>query len=190
VEVRSGRLSGVLVLRPRPVCDGRGFFVRTLDADVLRGAGIDPTALVQENQSRSSRSVLRGLHLRSGAGEAKLVRCARGAVFDVVADVRPWSPTFGQWESFRLDDEQHEQVWVPRGFAHGFQVLSDDADVCYRHDARYAPGEDVALAWDDPDLAVHWPAPPVALSARDRAAPGLRSLRPDLERWFGTGTPS
>jgi dTDP-4-dehydrorhamnose 3,5-epimerase len=187
VDVRPGRLGGVLVLEPVPLRDERGFFVRTLDADVLAGAGIDLSALVQENQSRSGHAVLRGMHLRAGGGEAKIVRCSRGAVFDVVVDVRPASPTFGQWESFVLDDEQHRQVYVPRGFAHGFQVLSADADVCYRHDARYVPGEDVAIAWDDPDIGVPWPLPPEALSPRDAAAPRLGAVRQDLERWGRRG---
>lgn len=184
MRVRAGTLPGVLVLEPQPRGDERGFFVRTLDADALAGAGVDPAAFVQENQSRSVRHVLRGLHLRAAPGEAKLVRCARGRVLDVVVDLRPWSPAFARWESFLLDDEDHRHVYVPRGFAHGFQVLSDVADVCYHHDARYAAEAEAAVAWDDPEIGVVWPHPPVALSDRDRAAPTLRELVPRLQAWF------
>lgn len=184
MKVVPGRLGGVLVLHPEPRPDERGFFVRTLDAAALRGEGVDPAAFVQESQSRSSFGVLRGLHLRAGRGEAKLVRCARGAVYDVVADLRPWSPTFGQWESFLLDDVAHLHVYVPRGFAHGFQVLSEMADVCYHHDEVYDAAAEAQVVWDDSDLAVDWPHPPRELSARDRSAPGLAVVREHLEQWF------
>jgi dTDP-4-dehydrorhamnose 3,5-epimerase len=184
MRVRPGQLAGVVVLEPEPFGDERGFFVRTLDADALRGAGIDPAGFVQENQSRSGRHVLRGLHLRAAPGEAKLVRCARGAVLDVVVDLRPWSPTFGQWESFLLDDSEHRHVYVPRGFGHGFQVLSEVADVCYHHDNRYDPAGEASVAWDDPDVGVSWPEPPVSLSERDRTAPRLREMLPLLREWF------
>ena len=184
MKVLPGTLPDVVVLEPEPVRDERGFFVRTLDADALREAGIDPTAFVQENQSRSGRHVLRGLHLRAAPGEAKLVRCARGQVLDVVVDLRPWSAAFGRWESFLLDDEDHRHLYVPRGFGHGFQVLSDVADICYHHDARYDPAAEAAVAWDDPDIGVPWPHPPAGLSARDRAAPRLADLLPRLHEWF------
>jgi dTDP-4-dehydrorhamnose 3,5-epimerase len=171
-------------VEPQSVGDERGFFVRTLDVDVLREAGLEPDDFVQQSQSRSNRHVVRGLHLRAAPGEAKLVRCARGRVFDVVVDLRPWSRAFGRWESFLLDDVDHKQVYVPRGFAHGFQVLSDQADVCYHHDARYDASGEAAVAWDDPEIGVAWPHPPSTLSERDRAAPGLEDLLPDLRRWF------
>src|SRR4029079_17409457 len=123
---------------------------------VLAAAGL-PTAFVEESQSRSRRGVLRGLHGRAALSEGKLVRCARGEVFEVVVDLRPWSPTFSQWESFALDDVAHRQVWVPPGMVHGFEVLSEEADICYRMDAAYDPSLDIAVSWDDPELAIPWP---------------------------------
>lgn len=178
-----GDLPGVLVLEPEPRHDDRGFFVRTLDLDVLAEAGA-AGRFVQENQSRSRHATLRGLHLRAAPGEAKLVRCARGRIYDVVVDLRPSSAAFGRWQSFVLDDVDHRHVYVPRGFGHGFQVLSDVADVCYHHDAVYDPAAEAAVAWDDPDLAVAWPLPPQHLSARDVSAPRLDELLPALREWF------
>jgi dTDP-4-dehydrorhamnose 3,5-epimerase len=173
-----------LVLEPEVIHDERGFFVRTFDAETLRQGGVNPTSFVQENQSRSGRHVVRGLHLRAAPGEAKLVRCARGAILDVVVDLRPWSKSFGAWESFVLDDQHHRHIHVPRGFGHGFQVLSDVADVCYHHDAAYVAGGDVAVAWNDPDIGVSWPHPPAMISTRDSEAPLLREMLPRLREWF------
>lgn len=161
-----------------------------MSADVLHAAGIDPRSFVQENQSRSRRGTLRGLHMRRHLSEAKLVRCARGTIFEVVVDLRPWSTTFGRWEQFWLDDETHRQVLVPPGYAHGYQVVSDWADVCYKHDAYYAPELEAALAWDDPELAVPWPLGQPTLSERDRTAPTLAAIRPDLITWYGSERPS
>jgi dTDP-4-dehydrorhamnose 3,5-epimerase len=148
-------------------------------------AGIDHAALIEENHSRSHRGVLRGLHTRSELREAKLVRVAHGRVFDVVVDLRPDSPTFLRWRSFVLDDEEHLQVRIPAGCAHGFQVLSDEADVCYKVDAAYDPDHDVTVAWNDPDIGVAWPLPEPILSDRDRQAPTLAELRGQLAGWFG-----
>ena len=184
MRIREATLPGVRVIEPQPVGDERGFFVRTLDFDALREAGVEPTDFVQQNQSRSRRYVLRGLHLRAAPGEAKLVRCARGRIFDVVVDLRPWSPAFGSWESFVLDDKQHRQVYVPRGFGHGFQVLSEVADVCYHHDARYDASAEASVACDDPTIGITWPHRPSTLSDRDRTAPRLEKLLPELRRWF------
>ena len=122
----------------------------------------------------------------SALSEGKLVRCARGAVFEVAVDLRPWSPTFTQWDSTVLDDMTHRQLWVPPGVVHGFQVLSDEADVCYRMDARYEPSLDLAIAWDDPDLGIPWPLSPPILSERDRTAPRLAEIAPRLAEWFGS----
>lgn len=184
MRVRPTSLPGALLIEPRPVVDDRGFFVRTLDADALLEHGVASAEFVQENQSRSRRHVLRGIHLRAGPGEAKLVRCARGRVYDVLVDLRPWSPAFGRWESFVLDDETHLQVYAPPGVGHAFQVQSEVADICYHHDARYDPGAEAAVAWDDPSIGITWPAPPSTLSDRDRTAPRLVELLPDLRRWF------
>lgn len=176
MRVQTTDLGDALLLCPTPVRDERGFFTRTFDVDVARAHGIDGTAFVQDSQSRSGGGTLRGLHGRGGAGEAKLVRCARGAILDVIVDARPWSPTFGQHEAFRLDDEQLWVLYVPRGFLHGFQVLSDVADICYRIDRPHDATEDVSVRYDDPDLGVDWPLPVEHLSPRDRAAGTWREL--------------
>lgn len=188
-SISTTSLDGVLLVTPAPVRDERGFFVRTMAADVLRDAGIDPCRFVHENQSRSKRSTLRGLHGRSALSEAKLVRCARGRVFEVVVDLRPWSSSFGRSESFVLDDERHLQVYVPGGCVHGFQALSDEIDICYKHDDVYRPELEIAVAWDDPELAIPWPLPEPLLSARDTAAPTLAEVRPLLESWYGRTPP-
>jgi dTDP-4-dehydrorhamnose 3,5-epimerase len=179
----------VLLIEPSPIADERGFFVRTMSADVLLQAGIDHAGFVQENQSRSRRGTLRGFHMRTALSESKLARCARGSVFEVVVDLRPWSSTFGRWEDFTLDDVAHRQVFVPAGCAHGFQVLSEWADICYKHDAVYAPELEGALAWDDPELAVPWPIADPILSDRDRTAPTLAAIRPQLVGWYGAERP-
>jgi dTDP-4-dehydrorhamnose 3,5-epimerase len=114
--------------------------------------------------------VVRGLHTRRGRGEAKLVRCSSGAVFDVIVDLRPGSPTYRNWESFELRGDEQVSLYVPAGCAHGFQALTDPADVCYRIDRPHDPAEDVAIAWDDPELAIPWPLPATQLSDRDRRA--------------------
>lgn len=183
-------LPGVVLIEPQPHRDERGFFLRVLSADLFAEAGIDHTRFVQENQSRSAHRTLRGMHLRAAPGEAKTVRCARGRIFDVVADLRPQSPTFGSWESFILDDERHLQLYIPRGCAHGFQVLSAASDVCYRHDAFYDPALERAVAWNDPELAIEWPLADPLLSDRDRAAPALDELREALTAWFGDLDPT
>lgn len=182
-------VEGVALLRPTPIADERGWFLRVFDHETYAAVGIDHTKLVQENHSRSRRGTLRGLHTRSDLAEAKLVRCARGRVYDVIVDLRPWSPTFLSWTSVNLDDELHHQVLVPAGCAHGFQALSEVADVCYRVTAVYDRSKDVALAWDDPDLAIPWPIADPLVSERDRRAPTLQELRPNLPSWFGSCAP-
>lgn len=150
--------------------DDRGIFSRTFDAASFRAAGVDPASFVQDSQSRSFSGVLRGLHGRSGRGETKLVRCARGSVFFAVVDARPGSPTLGAVEEFRLDDEEFGHLHVPPGLLNGWQALSEIADVCYRMDREHDPSEDVAVRYDDADLGVRWPLPPVSVSPRDAAA--------------------
>jgi dTDP-4-dehydrorhamnose 3,5-epimerase len=170
MEIIRTPIEDLVVLRPTPIRDERGYFSRTLDVQVLADAGIDPTSFKQENQSRSYEGVRRGLHGRSGAGEAKLVRCANGAVLDVVVDARRESETFGKVMTFLLDDQVCTQVYIPRGFLHGFQALTAVTDVVYRIDEFHAPGSDVTVRHDDPDLAIPWPAPATIMSARDREA--------------------
>jgi dTDP-4-dehydrorhamnose 3,5-epimerase len=167
------RIEGALLFRPSPHVDDRGFFCRTFDAEVLRAAHLDPAAFIQHSQSRSIRGVVRGLHVRRGDGEAKLVRCSYGAIFDVVVDLRPASPTQGNWESFELRDDEQVTLYVPAGCAHGFQALTDPADVSYMIDRAHDPAEDVSIAFDDPELAIAWPLPVTIMSPRDRLAPLL-----------------
>lgn len=166
------RIDGALLFKPVPHVDERGFFCRTFDAAVTRVAGIDP-AFAQDSLSRSVRGVVRGLHVRRGVGEAKLVRCSYGAIFDVVVDLRPDSPTYRNWESFELRDDEQVSLYVPAGCAHGFQALTDPADVSYRIDRPHDPAEDVSIAFDDPGLAIGWPLPVTIRSDRDRVAPSL-----------------
>jgi dTDP-4-dehydrorhamnose 3,5-epimerase len=167
------RIAGALLFRPTPHVDERGFFSRTFDADIMRSAGIDPAGFEQDSLSRSRRGVIRGMHVRRGGGEAKLVRCSYGAIFDVVLDLRPGSSTYRNWESFELRDEEQVTLYVPAGCAHGFQALTDPADVSYRIDRPHDPSEDVSIAFDDPDLAITWPLPVTVMSRRDREAPSL-----------------
>lgn len=179
--VEATSIEGVFVLRPRPVHDERGWFTRTLDLAWCDSAGIE-RHFVHHNQSRSRRGVLRGLHVRAGRSEAKLVRCARGTVVDFVVDTRPWSPTFGRVERLELDDVGLCHLYLAPFVAHGFQVTSATADVCYMHSRPYEPGADLAIAWNDPSLALDWPIVPPIVSERDAGAPTLDSL--DLDALF------
>ena len=169
------RIAGALIFLPTPHRDDRGFFCRTFDREVVAAAGLDPDAFVQDSISRSALGVVRGMHVRSGAGEAKLVRCSYGAVFDVVVDLRPDSPTYRNKEYFELSGDNQVTVYVPAGCAHGFQALTEPADVSYRIDRAHDPREDVSIAYDDPELAIPWPLPVTIRSERDRLAPGLKA---------------
>lgn len=188
--IRPAGLQDLLIIESIPIHDERGFFVRTMSAETLRAGGIDPASFVVDNQSRSRHRTLRGLHFRRELRERKIVRCARGEVFAVVVDLRPWSSTFGRWENVGLDDRDHRQLVVPPGCALGYQVLGDWADMCYKHDAAHARELDGSLAWDDPDLNIPWPLADPILSQRDRAAPTLAEIRPLLASWFGDRPPS
>jgi dTDP-4-dehydrorhamnose 3,5-epimerase len=171
VEVRPvERIAAAMLFVPTPHADERGFFCRTFDVDIVRAAGIDPLGFAQDSLSRSGRGVVRGLHVRRGAGEAKLVRCSYGTIFDVIVDLRADSATFGNWESFELRGDEQVSLYVPAGCAHGFQALTDPADVAYRIDRPHDPGEDVSICYDDPELAISWPLPVAAMSQRDRNA--------------------
>ena len=178
MEIRPTRLPGLALLAPQVHGDRRGFFVETSRDDELAALGLGP--FVQDNHSRSVSGVLRGMHLQVGDGQAKLVRCARGAILDVVVDIRRGSPTFGRWEGHRLDDETHLQLYVPVGFAHGFYVLSDVADVVYRCSSYYEPALERSIAYDDPDIGIDWPAGSPVVSDRDAAAPRLADVARDL----------
>jgi dTDP-4-dehydrorhamnose 3,5-epimerase len=179
----------MLVFTPTPLHDDRGFFTRTFDARTARDAGLPPESLVQDSQSRSTRGVLRGLHFRRDGGEGKLVRCGRGSIYDVAVDLRPWSATFRQWQGLVLDDEEHRSVWLPTGLAHGFLVMSEVADVCYRIDREHLPDTSAAVRWNDPDLGVRWPlerVPTTApmMSEGDRRAPPFNEVEPQLADFF------
>jgi dTDP-4-dehydrorhamnose 3,5-epimerase len=157
--------------------DARGFFQETYRKAAFGGFGVHDE-FVQDNHSRSGRGVLRGMHFQPG--QAKLIRCARGTIFDAIVDIRPGSPAFGRWEGFRLDDERHLELYVPDGFAHGFCVLSDVADVIYKVSSYYDPAVESGFRFDDPDVGIAWPADlDVKVSERDRAAPLLRDLNLD-----------
>jgi dTDP-4-dehydrorhamnose 3,5-epimerase len=176
VEVRTvPRIAGALLFAPTPHTDERGFFCRTFDAEVVRAAGIDPSSFSEDSISRSVRGVVRGMHVRRGAGESKLVRCSSGAIFDVIVDLRPASPTYRHWEGFELSGEGQVSLYVPAGCAHGFQALTDPADTSYRIDRRHDPSEDVSIAYDDPELDIPWPLPVTIMSQRDRRALPLAS---------------
>jgi len=172
-----------VVLEPRVFADERGFFSETYRLQWHAAAGIpERERFVQDNHSRSARGVVRGMHFHVGAGAAKLVRCARGRIFDVAVDLRRRSPTYGEWEAVELDDERLRMLYVPVGFAHGFCVLSEVADVVYKQSAYYDPGLERAIAWDDPEIAIEWPLPAAELlvSERDRAAPRLAQVAGEL----------
>ena len=180
-------LPGLVVLEPAVHGDERGFFVETYRREWHELAGIPPEqSFVQDNHSRSARGVLRGMHFQLGDGVAKLVRCARGRILDVAVDVRHGSPTYGRWEGVELDDETMRALYVPVGFAHGFCVLSETADVIYKQSDYYDPGLERGIAYDDPEIGIEWPLPVAELtvSARDAAAPRLSEIAAELPfRW-------
>jgi dTDP-4-dehydrorhamnose 3,5-epimerase len=173
------RLEGPVLIEPRVLGDARGFFVETYRASALADLGITDV-FVQDNHSRSTRGVLRGLHFAVDPGQAKLVRCARGSIRDVVVDLRPDSATFAQWEAFELDDARCRLLYVPVGFAHGFAVRSEVADVVYKCSTYYDPLRERTIAYDDPAIAVEWGEGPLIVSDRDREAPRLDDLRDEL----------
>jgi dTDP-4-dehydrorhamnose 3,5-epimerase len=169
------RLEGPVLLEPAVHGDARGFFLETFRASTLAELGLHDD-WVQDNHSRSARGVLRGMHFQPGM--AKLVRCARGSILDVLVDIRPGSASFGRWEGFELDDERHRQLYVPDGFAHGFCVLTESADVIYRCSAYYDPAAESGFRFDDPQVGIEWPAGlNLRTSERDRSAPLLSELR-------------
>ena len=169
MEVTPLGLAGLLLVKPRVYGDERGFFLESYNAERYRKAGID-AAFVQDNHSRSVHGTLRGLHYQSRPGQAKLVRVTLGRVFDVAVDIRPGSPTLGQWRGVELDAETHQQLFVPIGFAHGFCVLSDFAEVQYKVSSVYDAAAECSIRYDDPEIGIEWPVPEPLLSQRDREA--------------------
>jgi dTDP-4-dehydrorhamnose 3,5-epimerase len=179
VEQRETRLDGPILLQPVVHGDARGFFQETYREDAFAELEIT-VEFVQDNHSRSERGVLRGMHFQVGEGQAKLVRCARGSIHDVIVDLRRGSPTYGEWEAHQLDDERHLQLFVPVGFAHGFCVTSEVADVIYKCSTYYAPELERGIAYDDPDLGIEWPKLDRVVSERDAQAPRLAQIADEL----------
>jgi dTDP-4-dehydrorhamnose 3,5-epimerase len=172
-------LDGPVLLAPALHGDERGFFMETFRADAWAEHGV-PTEFVQDNHSRSRRGTVRGIHFQTRPGQGKLVRVARGAVLDVVVDLRRGSPTFGRWEGFELDDERGHQLYVPVGFGHGFCVTSEIADFVYKCTAYYDPVTEAGFRFDDPDVGIAWPDVELLYSERDRTAPRLAEIADSL----------
>lgn len=170
-------LSGVLLIKPKIFRDDRGYFLETYKKEDLGGAGIG-SEFVQDNYSRSVYGVLRGMHFqREPHAQAKIVQCVRGVIYDVAVDLRRGSPTFGGYAACILSDNNRRQLYVPRGFAHGFLVLSDVGEVMYKVDNPYTPECEGGLIWDDPDVNVPWPIDDPILAERDRGWPQLKNLK-------------
>jgi len=181
MNVTATNLQDVLLIEPRLIGDARGFFMETYRSDRYAACGI-ARPFIQDNLSRSAKGVLRGLHVQHRQSQGKLVSVLRGRVLDVAVDVRRGSPTFGAHVAVELSEENRRQLWIPRGFAHGFLVLSDVADLAYKCDNLYSPGDESVVRWNDPELAIAWGVENPILSARDAAAPLLREIR-DLPKF-------
>ncbi|MFI5345804.1 MAG: dTDP-4-dehydrorhamnose 3,5-epimerase [Elusimicrobiota bacterium] len=180
-----GGLEGLLLVEGKSFPDERGFFMESFRADEWAKAGLPP--LVQDNLSRSKRGVIRGLHYQKNpAAIGKLVRCARGKIYDAVVDIRHGSPTYGKWASIELDDSGNRMFWVPEGFAHGFCALSDEADVTYKVTGYWSAAVDAGIRWNDPAVGVRWPVAPGAeiMTAKDRELPLLADAGRDFH-WKG-----
>jgi dTDP-4-dehydrorhamnose 3,5-epimerase len=175
MEFRRLDLDGVILVAPDVHRDERGFFLETYHRDKYAAGGI-PETFVQDNQSFSSQRVLRGLHAQLQYPQGKLVRAIVGEIFDVAVDIRPDSPTFGQWVGATLSAENAHQLYVPPGFAHGFCVLSEEAHVQYKCTDVYRPGDEIGVVWNDPEIGIEWPVPDPVLNKKDREAPRLAEI--------------
>lgn len=169
-------LPGVLLIEPRVFGDQRGFFLETWNRERYLDAGFPDVEFVQDNHSRSHKGVLRGLHTQVANPQGKLVQVVTGSVFDVAVDIRTGSPTFGQWVGYELNEENHRQLWIPPGFAHGFCVLSDVVDFTYKCTTLYAPGDEAGIVWNDADVGIEWPIDTPLLSDKDAILPCLADL--------------
>jgi dTDP-4-dehydrorhamnose 3,5-epimerase len=176
MQVIETAIPGVIILEPKRIGDLRGFFVEMFQVERYKTAGIR-SLFVQDNLSRSAQGVLRGLHLQYPNSQAKLVSALRGRVLDVAVDVRTGSPTFGKHVAVELSEENGRQLFVPRGFAHGFAVLSETADFFYKTDNIYSPTDEIVVRWDDPAIGIDWQIADPKLSARDAAAPRLADIQ-------------
>lgn len=182
MEVTPCALPEVLLITPRVFTDSRGFFLESYNAKEFAATGIT-AKFVQDNHSRSKRGVLRGLHYQLGQPQCKLVRVVRGSIYDVAADVRVGSPTFGKWVGVTLDDDRKQSLWIPEGFAHGFCALSVEADIAYKTTDFYSPSEERGIIWNDPLLNIDWPIDDPVVAARDLAFRPLTLTREDLPRY-------
>lgn len=172
-------IDDLVLVEPEVHGDERGFLVETFRERTWRELGVE-ASFVQDNHSRSAVGILRGLHFQLRPGQAKLVRCVRGRIWDVAVDLRRESETYRRWDGHQLDDSSHRQLYVPVGFAHGFCVLSEEADVAYRISSYFDPETEAGIAWDDPDLGIEWPLGEPRLSERDRGLPRLAELADTL----------
>jgi dTDP-4-dehydrorhamnose 3,5-epimerase len=177
MKVIETRLSGVVIIEPTVFGDHRGFFVETFRADVFQDIIGPELEFVQDNHSHSARGVLRGLHTQTRRPQGKLVRVVRGEIFDVAVDIDPDSATFGQWVGVMLNEENKKQFYIPPGYAHGFQVVSDVADVLYKCTDYYDPGGESGLIWNDPEVGIEWPLEEARISAKDNELPTLSQIR-------------
>lgn len=175
VTITELALPGILLIEPACFEDQRGFFMETWHQEAYRKAGINRT-FVQDNRSHSKKGVLRGLHYQLKHPQGKLIYAVTGAIFDVVVDIRTGSPDFGRWTGAELSAENHCQIYVPEGFAHGFVVMSDFADVIYKCTDYYAPGDEYGILWSDPDIGITWPIASPILSGKDRQNPPLKQV--------------
>lgn len=176
MKVYETALSGVLLIEPKVLGDSRGFFKESFQAERYREAGIT-LPFVQDNHSRSQRGVLRGLHLQKSRPQGKLVSCSRGLVYDVAVDIDPTSLTFGQYVSVELSEDNHRQLWIPPGYAHGFCVLSEVADFQYKCTDFYFPEDEGGLIWNDAEVSIDWPITDIRLSDKDLKLPTLEQIR-------------
>jgi dTDP-4-dehydrorhamnose 3,5-epimerase len=172
-------IEDLVLIQAQPFGDERGFVLESFRADAHGVLGVD-VEFVQENQSRSTRGTLRGIHFQTNPGQAKLTRCLRGRIWDVAVDLRRSSPTYGRWEGHELSDENHHQLLIPIGFGHGFCALSEEADVLYKLSSYYDADTEAGIAWDDPDLGIEWPVEQPLLSERDRNAPRFAEIADSL----------
>jgi dTDP-4-dehydrorhamnose 3,5-epimerase len=182
MNIRETSLPGVLLLEPKVFRDERGFFIETFNTRSLAGSGV-PAEFVQDNHSRSTHGVVRGLHYQLRSPQGKLVHVARGRIFDVAVDIRLGSPHFGEWFGTELDDENLASLWIPPGFAHGFCVLSDVADVIYKCTTLYDPADDRGILWNDPAVGIEWPVESPIVSLKDSRLRKLSDTRFDLPRF-------
>lgn len=179
MEIEKTEIPGILILNPKVFEDDRGFFLESYNKKDFEEAGI-AEEFVQDNHSRSCKGVLRGLHYQQNHPQGKLIRAVRGKVLDVIVDIRKGSPTFGQWLSVELSAENKKQIWIPKGLAHGFSVLSNEAEFCYKVTDFYHPEDEKGILWNDPQLAIDWQVSDPILSAKDQLLPTIDEANKDL----------